>query len=504
MELLLETKSADFLREVFCVPVSQEETGETIVPDSLPDAGRILQACGSVVLRNKDYRSGSVSISGGIHAGVLYLPEDQGAPRALHLYLPFTVRVEHPAATENTRAAVDLRVSSVDARILNSRKVLVRVGLSGTVTGYEPACQELSVGAPEEAADLQLRTAAYQVVRALEYAEKPFQMAEEAELPAGRAPMRELCQYQADVEVVESKLAGSKGLFKGNVALKLLYLTEEEELAAWTCQLPFSQFVDLEHEYGDDEELETVIQLTDFGVEDANGQGRRLLVNLQLLAQCTVVGRETVEVIEDVYSLYHDFTPQWRQVEAAGRLDRQKLTETFRAQTPASVQEILDTRVSLGNPVARREGETVSVTLPASATVLYRDEEGELQSAALRLEAACSTEAAENVVCRPSAALSGEAFAVPSGDGLEVRCNVAFTLDTFSQQSFRTLAGGQLSDERLDTSDRPSVILRTVGEGDTLWSLAKGCRTTLEAICAANNLEEGAELSGMILIPVMK
>ena len=42
MELLMETKSADFLREVFCVPVSQEETGETIVPDSLPDVGRIL------------------------------------------------------------------------------------------------------------------------------------------------------------------------------------------------------------------------------------------------------------------------------------------------------------------------------------------------------------------------------------------------------------------------------------------------------------------------------
>ena len=47
MELLMETKSADFLREVFCVPVSQEETGETIVPDSLPDVGRILQAGGT-------------------------------------------------------------------------------------------------------------------------------------------------------------------------------------------------------------------------------------------------------------------------------------------------------------------------------------------------------------------------------------------------------------------------------------------------------------------------
>ena len=504
MELLMETKSADFLREVFCVPVSQEETGETIVPDSLPDVGRILQAGGTAVLRNKEYRSGSVSISGGVHAGVLYLPEDQGAPRALHLYLPFTIRVEHPAATENTRAAVDLKVSGVDARILNSRKVLVRVGLCGTVTGYEPACQELTVSAPAEAEDLQLRSAAYQVVRALEYAEKPFTMAEEAELPAGSAPMAELCQHQVDVEVIETKLAGSKGLFKGNVALKLLYRTEEDALAVWTCQLPFSQYVDLEHEYGDDEDLEVSVAVTDFSVEDTSGQGRRLLVNLQLLAQCVVVGREAVEIIEDAYSLYHDFTPQWRQVEAAGRLDRQQFTETFRTQTSAPVQEILSTQVYLGNPTARREGENIQIALPATATVIYRDEEGELQSASVRLEAGCATSAAENVLCRPMAELAGEAFAVPAGDGLEVRCTVAFTLDTFSDQSFRTLAGGELSDQRVDTSDRPSVILRTVGEGDTLWSLAKGCRTTTEAICAANNLEEDAVPEGMLLIPVMK
>ena len=96
MELLLETKSAEFLREILHGTISQEETGETIVPDSYPDAERVLHAYGSVVLRGKEYRNGSMSISGGIHAGVLYGPEDQSAPRALHVYLPFTIRMEHP------------------------------------------------------------------------------------------------------------------------------------------------------------------------------------------------------------------------------------------------------------------------------------------------------------------------------------------------------------------------------------------------------------------------
>ena len=99
MELLFETKSADFLREVLYDTISQEETAETIVPDSYPDVERILDSFGSVVLRGKDYRSGSISISGGIHAGVIYAPEDQSAPRVLHVYIPFTVKVEGAGLT---------------------------------------------------------------------------------------------------------------------------------------------------------------------------------------------------------------------------------------------------------------------------------------------------------------------------------------------------------------------------------------------------------------------
>ena len=502
MELLFETRSSEFLREAYYGTISQEETGETIVPDSEPDVGQILHAFGSVVLRGKDSRGGSVSISGGIHGGVVYQPEDGSAPRTLHLYMPFTVRVEHSALTENGLCSVDCRIRSIDARILNSRKVLLRASLCGGVMCYEPAVQELCL--LDGCEDLQLRTAAYPVVRALEYAEKPFPMTEEAELPAGRAPMAQLCRYQADLEVQESKLLGNRGVFKGNVQMKLLYRTEEEELVSWSCQLPFSQYVEFEREYDGEEELETHIAVTDLSVEDANGQGKRLQNNLQLLAQCTAVGAETVEVAEDAYSLHHDFVPQWRSVELDGRLDRQVQQENLRAQVQAPVQSVVDTQLYLGDPTVEREGEEVVLTIPATANVLYMDHDGQLQGTTVRMEGTCRTAAAENCLCRAVARAAGEAFAVPSGDGLEVRCGAAVTVDTMSQQSFRTLCGGQMSDEPVSTAERPSVILRAVGPDDSLWSLAKACCSTTEAICAANGISEETLPEGMLLIPVSK
>lgn len=504
MELMFESKSADFLREVIFDTISQEETAETIVPDSYPDVEQVLDAFASTVLRGKDYRNGSVSISGGIHAGVIYNPEDQSAPRALHFYIPFTVKLEHEAITEATRICVDCRVRSVDARIMNSRKVMIRVNLCGTVAGYEPASQEVFSYAPEADSDLQVRKSTYQVVRPMETAEKPFTMAEEAELPSGRSPMQELYAYQTDLEVIESKLVGNKGVFKGNINLRLLYLSEEEELVTWSCQLPFSQYVELEREY-QDEELQTSIALTDINVEDANGQGKRLLVNLQMLAQCTVIGQDSMEIIEDAYSLYHDFAPQWKTVEAAGRLDRQTMTQVVRSVVQTPVKSIIDTQLYLDTPAVRREGDQVQITVPMTANVLYLDEAGQVQGTTARLEGTCQTELSENCTCRPAARLAGEAFAVPTGDGMEIRCTVEFTVDSISTQGIDTLCGGQLSDERQETAGRPSVILRNAESGDTIWALAKRCRTTAEAICMANGFsDEMAQPSGMLLIPILK
>ena len=42
MELAFEKNAVDHLQKLVCQAVSQEETAETVVPDSLPDVGRIV------------------------------------------------------------------------------------------------------------------------------------------------------------------------------------------------------------------------------------------------------------------------------------------------------------------------------------------------------------------------------------------------------------------------------------------------------------------------------
>ena len=133
MELAFEEKKMPYLSLVARQVLYQEETAESIVPDSSPDMARIVDCSGRVLLRSKDCRDGSVTISGGVQAEILYQAEEESGLRSLHVYLPFSVRVENPDLTGSAYVQCDCRIRSIDGRMLNPRKAMVRVNLGCAV-----------------------------------------------------------------------------------------------------------------------------------------------------------------------------------------------------------------------------------------------------------------------------------------------------------------------------------------------------------------------------------
>ena len=138
MELAFEKNAVDHLKKLVCQAVSQEETAETVVPDSLPDVGRIVGCWGIPVIRSKEWRQNGMSASGGVSAWVLYGPEEGGTPRQVSVYLPLTAKWELPPVEQEGPILVSRRLRSIDARMVNSRKILVRVSLSCKGEAYCP------------------------------------------------------------------------------------------------------------------------------------------------------------------------------------------------------------------------------------------------------------------------------------------------------------------------------------------------------------------------------
>ena len=71
---------------------NSEQTQELRLPDGMPDVGKVLCAWGQTILRGKEWRSDSLTVSGGMLIWVLYTPEDGSEPRIVDGWLPFQMR----------------------------------------------------------------------------------------------------------------------------------------------------------------------------------------------------------------------------------------------------------------------------------------------------------------------------------------------------------------------------------------------------------------------------
>lgn len=501
MELAFQTSPLRFLRRAAQEIRYQEETAEAIVPDSYPDIASIADCHAYAILRGKDCRDGSVVISGGIKAELLYNPEDGSYPRHLEFYIPYTVKFDNAALTERAQVQCTARIRSVDGRMINSRKAMLRANLGCEIIAYEEA-EEPLYSLQTECDTLETRVSTVPISLPLETGEKNFVISDTLELPTGRPPVAQIYKVHCQAEVTDQKLVGTRGVFKGTLNCKLLYLSDNQTLYLWQQQLPFSQYCEFQRDY--DEESLTVLpvmtgcDLEMEGAEDA----RHILLTVNLLAQCLVTGQRPLQLTEDAYCTSGTLQPVWKEYQLDSGLDRQTSLQTVRQSLSGPLQEILDTDAYPDYPTQERQGEQMRVTVPVSMRVLGFDENGGLCARTGKGEAIQEFALSDQALCRANAAPSGDAFASPTSDGVEVKCGIAMESVCYGRQALRTLCGGSV--EEAETGEaHPSVILRAAKKSEELWNIAKACRSTTEAIRTANHLE-GDRLpdATMLLIPV--
>jgi hypothetical protein len=105
-------------------------------------------------------------------------------------------------------------------------------------------------------------------------------------------------------------------------------------------------------------------------------------------------------------------------------------------------------------------------------------------------------------LCLWTAELTGEPAAAMTPEGLEVTVPVSFRWLRLEEEPCRLIRSVTLGEKRERSEEIPSLVVRAVGEGQTLWDVAKAYRTAQEDIMAASGLT-GEELypGQMLLIP---
>lgn len=495
MELAMKTKPFCYLKRIMREVRRQEETGEVVVPDSYPDISGILCAGADVVIRGKDCRSGGVTISGGIKGTILYQPEGESLPRCLELYLPFSIKVACAELTERSQIVTAVYVRSAEGKMVNSRKALLRVELSCILLALEP--WEDTIYTIQERPDtLQTKEGQYSLKLPLETSEKSFVLGDTLNLPTRCV---QLYQFSCQVEVGESRILGNKGVFKGNLLCKALFLDENQRLMVHRQLFPFSQYCEFSQDF-DEDTLDLYPCITGYDLElDGQEPAAQIPVTVHMLMQCVVSGKRTLNLLEDAYVTQGQWKPVWNHYELESELDRRQLPQTLCQTMEGTVTDVVDWTTYTDIPDIQSQGEETVVSVKTRVHILGYDQQGHLETMDGILEGSQGFAMEEHCVGLCDNVVSGPLSLLPTPNGLEARQEVTMDAQCIGLQRFTGLQGASV-DETDPSVRRPSVVLRRISQDGTLWDIAKQSQARANSIRDANCLDTDQVHRGDILL----
>lgn len=483
-----------------CLRQVQNSEGvlELRLPDGMPDIGRILASWGQPILRGKEWRSDSITMSGGMMVWVLYAPEDGSQARCMEGWIPFQLRWELPAGTRDGQIRIELETRFVDGRTVSARKIMVRAGLGALAEAWVPT--DVRVYSPgEEVREAELKREKYPLRVVKEAGEKTFLLPEELPLPPSAPQPEKLLCCSLRPEITDRKVMANKAVFRGNGNLHMLYLSEEGNLVSWDFPLAFSQLAELEDSYSGDAHVN--VRLCATTLEPELDEEGTLRLKSALAIQYLVDDREMIEVVTDAYSPARDLEMQQEILRMPVVLDDRTVALYAEQSIPTGGGQMVDLALLRDFPSLRFDGESYEMEAPGSLQALFYDPEGSLQSASARWESKMSFEGNEDsqLTARPLPA--GDAQVLIGPDGVNVRWELPVEVTAAGYTEIPMVTGLRLGEERKPEPGRPSLILKRAGT-DGLWDIAKSTGSTVEAIRKANNLKEEPLPGQMLLIPM--
>ena len=497
MDTSLKKDNYEHLAPVWSGSVSRDFTAESIVPDAMPDVASVIDADGVITLRSKETEAGAVTLAATVNVSVTYAPETGGGMQGVAVTVPVELRMDAPGADQDCQTVARLRVRSVDAKMVNSRKLSVRAEVECEATAYQKRDLEIASGLAEESAAIHILTKTAPMAAVADVREKTFVVTDEYALPAGCAGVDRILMQRVDVHQEDVKYVSGKVVFRGRVRAGLVFACRDGQVFAGRYETEFSQIMEVAVDAAD---VTASIAMMFTGVyfdlperQDADG---KIGVELHLAAQAVCRQNREITYISDLYSNRTVLLGRGEELcmASAAQPVSMRQTVTGSAELMGGTGEVLAVCAAVGGVTT--EAETVKTTVNVRAVL--QQENGGFATARCRLTAEFTTDIPAGTTLQNVAA---DVYCGVAAGALDVRVVLQMEAMAVTERTVTAIGAIQEDQEAWAAAPAaPSICLVRLEPGADMWAVAKKYHSTVEAIAAAN----GEEQSGLLLIPKAK
>ena len=509
MALEYTTDSIGMLKDVYSGYAEQNIDADITLPDYCPDILRVLKCCVEPCVVSSKISGDRINTDGNARIRVLYADES-GNICSYEQSSPFSKYVE--TGGDKTGALFfDAAVQYANCRAVNKRRLEVHAMLHISFKICEVAGMDIIDSIADSDVQTKVKEIDFSDITACEC--KQFPINETAQIPEDYLPVQRIVSAQAVPVISESKVIQGKCLVKGEIAVCIIYCTDNNfgECIKYGYSIPMNQVLEVAG-LGEDSLCTAVpeIESCEFNVRnDAANQPRFIDISLVVSASVKAYKNKTSAVITDAYSISGALETDYENVSFFKKAESISDTFTFKnkldfsALSPESISAVWLNKPKLNKKVT--DGRIVfSGTACANIILIDSDKKPVFCERDFEFEYSRTTSAGDDALVSPSIAAVGCTYGNLNGGEAEIKAEFVISADVFTCEKSRALVSARQVTCSVPSGRCPSVVVYFSDCEETVWDVARKYSTTVQLIKDENNLTSDVlPCSTAVLIPVV-
>lgn len=468
--------------------------GDMIVPDSKPDILNTITTSGNVCIYKKEIMDGKIRLDGNVLTYIMYLADsEQDNIRGLNTGIDFSETINIPELEMGMDVDVTPTVKFVECKVINGRKIGIKVTLEINMKVYSRDCVEIVTDLNDE--NIQILSQSMKINSLLGNGETKAFVKENISIPA-TDNLAEILSTQICLVDKDIKISYNKILAKSEVEIKMAYLTEDGRICKTQTRLPLVGFIDMPN-IQEENICETSYMIRNVIIKPNAIEEHSIYIEIEVEISCIAYEEKEIKMIQDMYSPGQKM--QFNKTMVNTITDKQYKKSVCNIREKVNIPELeTGTIVDIAiNPIINKENRL-------NGKVMY---EGDVELNFIFTDNSAIGVNSKKVTVPFEQTVEGVAENCKMDTNIEVNSQeflnqagiVSANLDlNFETDAYRTTAIPVINDitttPQEDLEDY-SVIIYVVKPGDTLWKIAKRFGSTVNDIVRVNGIEKPDKLN---------
>lgn len=472
--------------------------GDVIIPDVKPDILNSINTNGTVCIYKKEIMDGKVRLDGSINLYIMYMPDDENdCVRSINTSIDFTQIIDIDEARENMSMEDETIIKAIECKVLNGRKVNIKVKLSIDIKLYSDEFIEV-ISQLENMPDMQILNDKIEVNSLVGKGETKIFAKENISID-NVDEVAEIMKVDLNIINKDIKISYNKILAKAELNVKIMYLTEDNRINVAQSKIPVMGFVDIPN-VSEENMCDTQYSIKNVVIKPNNNETKGIYIETQIELTCLSYEKKEINIIQDLYNPNKEVEFEKKEIKAM--TGKEKIKDVMQINQEVQLPEII------GHKIYDVEVKPIIISQNILTDKIIYDGNIELK---FMYESEKSAEIEIKIIEIPlnhtveikginkqnntktEISVVSQDFIIGQNGTINCKINLNYEIDISKTTNLNIIDNLKMEDD--SKQKNYSMIIYFVKPGDTLWKIAKKFKSTVDDIVEINNIENPNRIS---------